>query len=135
MHSDDQELSRTARLLRFGATGVFATGIHIATATALITQAGAAPYIANPIAFLVATVASYVINTHWSFSQRMDHRTLMRYGCVAVMGCLGSTAISAVAEMARLDFRLGIALVIVLVTPATFMLHNMWTYRVKQTAR
>lgn len=118
-----------ARLVRFGVTGLLATGIHVAVAVTLITRLGMFPYVANPIAFLTATGFSYATNTLWSFSSRMSHRTLWRYACVAAFGCLATMAIAAAAEAAHLDYRLGIVLVIVLVTPATFALHSLWTYR------
>jgi putative flippase GtrA len=115
--------------MRFGITGLIATGIHVAVAVALIAWLHMPPYVANPIAFLTATGFSYAANTLWSFSSRMDHRTLRRYACVALFGFIATTAIAAAAEAAHLDYRVGILLVIALVTPATFALHNLWTYR------
>lgn len=117
------------RLMRFGITGLMATGIHVAVAMTLIVRLGMIPHAANPIAFLVATGFSYATNTLWSFSHRMSHRTLLRYACVSLFGCLATTAIAAAAEVAHLNYRIGILLVIALVTPATFALHSLWTYR------
>jgi putative flippase GtrA len=106
-----------------------ATGIHVVVAVTLIIRLGVFPYLANPIAFLIATGFSYATNTLWSFSSRMNRRTLLRYACVATLGCLATMAVAAAAEIARLDYRLGVLLVIVLVTPTTFALHSLWTYR------
>lgn len=117
------------RLLRFGVTGVIATGIHVVVAATLIVGLRVLPYMANPVAFLVATAFSYAINTMWSFASRMDRHTVRRYVCVAAFGLLATTAIAAAAEAAELDYRIGIALVIALVTPSTFVLHSVWTYR------
>ncbi len=117
------------RLLRFGITGLIATAIHIVVAVTLIAGLRVPPYVANPIAFLAATAFSYATNTLWSFASRMDRRTLRRYACVAAFGFLATTAIAAAAEAAGLDYRIGIALVIALVTPSTFALHSVWTYR------
>jgi hypothetical protein len=33
------------------------------------------------------------------------------------------------AEAAHLDYRIGIALVVLIVTPVNFTLHSLWTYR------
>lgn len=106
-----------------------ATAIHVAVAMLLITRLAVAPYIANPIAFVIATCFSYATNTLWSFSARMSHRTLWRYVSVSVVSCLATAAVSAAAESAHLDYRIGIALVIVIVTPVNFALHSLWTYR------
>lgn len=117
------------RLLRFSITGVITTGIHVVIAGTLIAGLHVLPYLANPIAFLAATMFSFGANTLWSFTSRMDRRTLRRYACVAALGFILTTAIAAAAEAARLDYRIGIMLVIALVTPTTFTLHNFWTYR------
>jgi putative flippase GtrA len=117
------------RLLRFGVTGLIATGIHVLVAVTLIAWLRTPPYIANPIAFVTATAFSYATNTLWSFSSRMNHRTLRRYACVSVFGCAATAAVAGAAEAAGLDYRIGILLVIALVTPLTFGLHNRWTYR------
>lgn len=117
------------QLMRFGITGLMATGIHVVVAVTLITRLSMFPYVANPVAFLTATGFSYATNTLWSFSSQMSHRTMLRYACVAVLGCLATVAIAAAAEIAHLDYRLGILLVIALVTPTTFVLHSLWTYR------
>lgn len=116
------------RLLRFGATGVLATAIHVTVATILIAGFGVPPYLGNAVAFLVATTVSYLINTQWSFASRLSRRTLRRYIVVAAIGCLLTVAVSGAAQLAGLDYRIGILLVILLVTPITFLLHNHWTY-------
>jgi putative flippase GtrA len=113
------------RLLRFGFTGLIATGIHVLVAVTLIARLHTLPYIANPIAFVTATGFSYAANTLWSFSSRMNHRTLRRYAC----GCAATAAVAGAAAAAGLDYRIGILLVIALVTPLTFGLHSRWTYR------
>lgn len=105
------------------------TGIHVAIAATLIARMGLAPHIANPLACLAATGFSYATNTLWSFSSRASHRTLLRYVFVAALGCFATVAIAGAAEAAHLDYHIGILLVIVLVTPATFALHNLWTHR------
>lgn len=117
------------RLLRFSITGLIATAIHVIVAVILIAGLRVLPYVANPIAFLTATAFSCTTNTLWSFASRMDRRTVSRYACVAAFGLLATTAIAAAAEAVGLDYRIGIALVIALVTPSTFALHSVWTYR------
>jgi putative flippase GtrA len=117
------------RLLRFGVTGLIATGIHVLVAMTLIAWLRTPPYIANPIAFVTATAFSYATNTLWSFSSRMNHRTLRRYAFASAFGCVATGAVAGAAEAAGLDYRTGILLVIALVTPVTFGLHSRWTYR------
>lgn len=108
---------------------MLATAIHVAIAMLLITRLALAPYIANPIAFVVATCFAYTTNTLWSFASQMSHRTLWRYVGVSALGCLATAVVSALADAAHLDYRIGIALVIVVVTPMNFTMHSLWTYR------
>lgn len=115
--------------MRFGITGLMATGIHVVVAVTLITRLSMFPHVANPIAFLTATGFSYATNTLWSFSSRMNHKILLRYASVSLFGCLATITIAAAAEAAHLSYRFGILLVIALVTPITFALHSLWTYR------
>jgi putative flippase GtrA len=117
------------RLLRFGVTGLVATGIHVLVAVTLIAGWRTPPYLANAVAFLTATAFSYAINTLWSFSARMNRRTVWRYACVAALGCVATAAVAGAAQAAHLDYRVGILLVIALVTPVTFAMHSRWTYR------
>lgn len=123
------------RLSRFGLTGLAATAIHVAVAVSLITQLNVLPYVANPIAFLSATCFSYITNTLWSFSSQISHRTLWLYTGVSALSCLATAAISAAAQAAQLDYRIGILLVIAIVTPVNFALHSLWTYRLPRRAR
>jgi len=101
----------------------------VLVAVTLIARLHTLPYIANPIAFVTATGFSYAANTLWSFSSRMNHRTLRRYACVSAFGCAATAAVAGAAAAAGLDYRIGILLVIALVTPLTFGLHSRWTYR------
>lgn len=117
------------RLFRFGITGLMATAIHVMVAVSLISRLGVPPYVANPIAFVIATGFSYAANTLWSFSSQLSRRTLWPYACVSIFSCLATAAISAAADAAHLDYRIGILLVIMIVTPVNFVLHNVWTYR------
>ena len=76
------------RALRFGLTGLLVTGLHAITAIVLIEWLALAPPLANGVAFAVATVVSYVVNTTWSFSSQLHGRTLRRFVCVSVAGFL-----------------------------------------------
>lgn len=117
------------QLFRFCVTGLASTVIHVAVAAWLITQLSVLPYVANPIAFLTATSFAYASNTLWSFSSQLSRRTLWPYACVSTLSCLATAGVSAGAAAAQLDYRIGILLVLLVVTPANFAMHNLWTYR------
>ncbi len=116
-------------MVRFAATGVLVTGLHVVIAVTLIRFGGWSPPLANGAAFVFATIASYLVNTLWSFSQPLHGRNLARFLKVAVLGVLISVGVSAGAERLGVHYLLGIAAVVVTVPTATFILHVSWTYR------
>ena len=117
------------RGLRFAVTGVFVTALHALVAVLFIHFISAPPPLANGVAFAVATVVSYVINTTWSFSARLHGRTLVRFLLVSVCGFFLAMFVAWAAQMAGLHYLLGIGAVALIIPAFTFVLHNFWTYR------
>lgn len=117
------------RGLRFAVTGLFVTALHALIAVLFIYFVAPQPPLANGVAFAVATVVSYVINTTWSFSARLHGRTLLRFSLVSVGGFFLAMFVAWVAQMAGLHYLLGIVAVALTIPAFTFVLHNFWTYR------
>lgn len=117
------------KLLRFGVSGLIATGLHAVVAATLISRANASPLLANALAFSCATGVSYLMNTLWSFSTPLQLRNVWRFGVVSTMG-LGLTAlVSTSVQLVGGGSWSGIAAVVCVVPPATFAIHRAWTYR------
>jgi SAM-dependent methyltransferase/putative flippase GtrA len=119
----------TRQALRFALSGLLITGIHVFIATVFIQILLLAPALANGVAFVVATIFSYLINTTWSFSSPLRGRNLFRFCCVSFIGLFLSTAISGAAQYYGLHYWYGIAFVVFTIPPVSFLLHNFWTYR------
>lgn len=124
------------RGFRFGVTGVANTGIHALAAYLCLNgfflgwgALKAGPVVANGIAFIVATIFSYVVNTLWSFSTQMSPRTLRRFSLVAVIGLLVAMLTARVGEIIGLPPMGGVLLVIFVLPLVNFSLHSLWTYR------
>lgn len=117
------------RGLRFAVTGLFVTALHALVAVLFINFVAPQPPLANGVAFAVATVVSYVINTTWSFSARLHGRTLVRFVLVSFGGFLLAMFVAWVAQLAGLHYLLGIGAVALIIPAFTFVLHNFWTYR------
>nr|WP_242489393.1 GtrA family protein [Pseudomonas sp. TH08] len=115
--------------MRFAVTGLFVTALHALIAIVFINFVSALPPLANGVAFAVATVVSYVINTTWSFSARLHGRTLMRFLLVSLGGFLLAMLVAWAAQVAGLHYLLGIGAVALTIPAFTFVLHNFWTYR------
>lgn len=119
----------TRQALRFALSGLLATGLHVLIATAFIQIILPAPPLANGVAFIVATIFSYLINTLWSFSRPLHGRNLFRFFVVSCIGLFLAMTISGAAQYLGLHYLYGIGLVVCIVPPVTFLLHNFWTYR------
>ena len=124
------------RGLRFGITGVANTGIHAATAVLCLEgfflgapALVAGPVVANGVAFVVATVFSYVVNTLWSFSTKMNRRNLQRFLVVSVIGLFAAMALARLAELIGMPALGGVVLVVCVMPFVNFGLHAFWTYR------
>jgi putative flippase GtrA len=117
------------QISRFAISGLLATALHVVIAVALIRLFVMAAPTANGIAFAIATVFSYAINTLWSFSKPLHGQTLFRFICVSLVGGSMAIGVSAVAARYDLHYLIGIGLVAIFVPPVTFLLHRFWTYR------
>ncbi|MEX5663767.1 GtrA family protein [Pseudomonas neuropathica] len=117
------------RGVRFAVTGLFVTALHALVAILFINFISPLPPLANGVAFAVATLVSYVINTTWSFSARLHGRTLLRFLLVSVCGFWLAMFVAWAAQIAGFHYLQGIAAVALTIPAFTFVLHNFWTYR------
>ncbi|MBK8376032.1 MAG: GtrA family protein [Sphingomonadales bacterium] len=117
------------RALRFAASGLLVTILHVVIATLFIEMVRPVPSLANGVAFLMATIISYVINTTWSFSSPLQGKNLFRFCLVSAVGLFLAMGISGAAQFYGLSYCYGIGGVVLVVPPVTFLLHNFWTYR------
>jgi putative flippase GtrA len=117
------------RFVRFVLTGLGLTLVHTLLAAAFIELVSPIPALANGLAFAAATVLSYLVNTHWSFSARLSGESFKRFLIVSVIGLVLAMLISWSVQLAGHHYLWGILAVAVSVPPVTFLLHNFWTYR------
>jgi putative flippase GtrA len=117
------------RALRFSVTGFVTTGVHIIVALAMIKIICPSQSLANGVAFVFATSFSYIVNTLWSFSAQLHGENLAKYMAAAFLGLCVAIAVSGCAQVAGLNYFMGILLVSCAVPPVNFAMHHFWTYR------
>lgn len=117
------------RAQRFAMSGLLVTGLHVLVAASFIHFVAPRPSVANGIAFVAATIVSYLINTLWSFSSPFRKSSFIRFILVSVIGCVLAMSVSGLAEFYGMSHWVGIACVVAVVPPVTFLLHTFWTYR------
>ena len=117
------------RVIRFGISGLLATGLHVGIALSLIDWCDTSQSLANSAACACATVWSYLANTLWSFSSSPDFRNAYRFTVVSFAGLLLTGLISGATQAAGAVPLVGIAAVVSIVPGLTFVAHRFWTYR------
>ena len=116
-------------LFRYYIVGIVATLMHVIIVAVLIEKFDFKAGPANGIAFFLATIFSYIMNTYWSFQAKMSFFVLCKFWSVALIGCLFAIFISSAAESLSLHYLLGIAMVMSVVPVISYFLHRNWTYK------
>jgi len=122
----------TRRLVRFGATGLFVTGLHVIIAFSMVLE-GMAVAVANGFAFAIATSVSYVVNTLWSFSTSIGWKTSTRFLVVTLICGAAAVGVSGGIDALGGSPALSIGGVVLVVPPLSFLLQNFFTYRLPET--
>lgn len=117
------------KLIRFAATGVSNTLLHALIALSLIEMFLVRPTLANVIAYSFCTFFSYVVNTRWSFSERLNRLNFKRFVVVSLLGFMVAMALAAAVEAFGLPPFLGVLAVVCVVPVVSFVMHHCWTYR------
>ncbi|AOR72479.1 sugar translocase [Burkholderia stabilis] len=117
------------RLVRFGLSGLCSTAIHTLVAAAMFALFDATPVTANAVAFICATVFSYLANTLWSFSSTVRARNLLRFLAVTLAGFIETLLLARAAELLEVSRGMSVVAIALLIPPTTFVLHRLWTYR------
>lgn len=113
---------------RFFVTGAVTTGLHALTALSFLQVVATSAVFANGVAFVVANLFSYIVNSLWSFSTPLHAKRGLRYVTVSTIGFLGTIVIAYLAEKSGFSPQFGILIVICIMTPVSFALHRYWTF-------
>lgn len=119
------------RFLKFALTGAMAAAVHLVSVLVLVESAAMAPLRANLAGFALAFLCSYAGHRRLAFRDNAArHRqALPRFLLVAVAGlALNQLLFALLLAYAGLPWLLALALVIVLVAIATFLLSRAWAF-------
>jgi putative flippase GtrA len=117
-------------ITRFAISGLFITGLHALVVWITVMHFNFSVPIANGLAFVVATLVSYAVNTIWSFSSKLNLENFNRFILVSILGLILTIGVASLFDHFEFHFAIGIVAVICTVTPVTFCVHNFWTYKV-----
>ncbi len=116
------------QFLKFGVIGGAATGIHVFVFLALGDWFKLSYVQSNFVAYIVATLWSFVGNSLWSFGCKLSSNRFVRYLAVALLGLVLSMGVSWICEAVEVNALLTILTIVAFVTPSTFVLHRYWTF-------
>ena len=107
---------------RFIVVGLAATLVHFAVAIALVETDQLAPFWANIPTFFTAFLVSYVGHLKWTFGVAGHHQQrLPRFLSIAMLAFgLNQLIIHLAVDRIGLDYRLGLAIVVLTVPPIVF---------------
>lgn len=126
-----ERVETVQRFLRYCAVGGLGTLIHFGTTLILVERFGIDPVPATIAGFVGALVVSFLLNRGWVFASTVAAAPgLARYTAVSVLGFLLNVAIMVVVtRVLVLDYRIGLALVVLIVPATNFALNSRWTFR------
>lgn len=117
------------KILRFSITGVVTTIIHAFVAICYFYLINSNQILANIIAFILATLFSYTINTRWTFSTTFQKNNFRRYITVTGFGFALTLVISIIAQINHWEYFWAITIISTCVPVLSFVLHSIWTYQ------
>ena len=115
---------------RFGTVGLAATALHVAVVLALVELLAVPVLSANLLAFCAALALSYWGNHGWTFAARGRHEHhFPRFAAIALAGLVLNQGIMAGAVSGLgLDYRIGLAVVVVVVPLLSFLANRAWAF-------
>ena len=117
------------RLGWFLVSGGVATTLHALVAMACIHGLLLGTGTANGIAFLIASLASYWINTHLGAKRSHTVGIFLRFMSVTLVCAAIASQVAQLAHSWGFHDLLVILFVSAVMPPLTFTLHHFWTYR------
>jgi len=116
------------QLLRFGCVGGIAMVLHLAVVIALV-PLGAPPLLANILAFCVAFQASYFGHRGWTFRSPGGRGAYTRMLAVSLASfALNEAMYACLLKFAPVDYRVSLALVLIIVALVTFTGSRFWVF-------
>jgi putative flippase GtrA len=117
--------------MRFGLVGITATATHITTVLVLVEWSNWRPLWANFFAFSLALLVSFGGHYHWTFKASTPYASAFpRFSSIALLGLgLNQIIMFSVVSLLALNYRLGLAAVIMVVPFISFMANKLWAFQ------
>ncbi|WP_405046888.1 GtrA family protein [Pseudomonas sp. BE134] len=116
------------RFLRFACVGIFNTAIHLCIVFLLVEKLSTQPPSANAVAFLVANIASYLLNSTWTFRKRTSFAGYSKFFIVSLVGLMISWGCVFSSELLGLHYVVGVLVSVVFVAIIGYFLNKQFVF-------
>lgn len=120
------------QLIRFAAVGFTGYAVNLAVYAFCIHVLGIDYKVAAVVAFIVSCSNNFWLNRHWTFSAKAEHpfRQSVRFFAVSLLVFLGNYVILiGLVELAGVGKLLAQVFATAAVTPMSFLLQKLWSFR------
>lgn len=117
------------RFLRFCMVGVANTLLHMAVVYTLVEEVGMLPRLGNMLAFVVANLFSFFVNSRWTFQQAAGLQRYTKFFLVSLTGLALSWLCVALAEKIGVHYMLGVIASVGAVAVTGYLLNRRFVFR------
>lgn len=120
------------RFIRFCIVGVVSTATHVGTLTVLVEMFGWNAKLASTLGFIYAVVASFFLNSSWTFAASEAKKSVyfLKYAAVCTIGLgINSILMYVFIDLLHIWYLMSQLLTIVFVTPSNFLLNRFWAFK------
>lgn len=116
--------------IQYGIVGIMGTIIHTSILTICVELFSIRPLISTVIGFLFSLIASYILNSFWTFkSASMQKGSFLKYSITCLLGLLINMVIMyLVVDIANNSYLLAQFLAVVIVPIFNFTLSKYWVF-------
>ena len=117
------------QIIAFASIGLTNTLLHGVVLWLVVEVLGWAVVLAHLLAFSIANMASYVLNSHLTFKAPLTWAAYFKFLTASLVSLFLTLSISWWAQWYGLHYRLGFFLVIVMVPSVSFVLMKFWAFK------
>lgn len=116
------------QLARFCLVGAVNTGVHLAVVAVAVSAFGLTQLLSNGMAYLVASSASFLMNSVWSFDVAPSFRRYARFQLVGLLGLVVSTILGHLGDRFHWPYVMTVFMTVLMVPLASFVVHRRYTF-------